>query len=158
MTTLGFERSSSGGIVSAGGSAADLIRLARQLGITDDPHVRQTLAQVVVYERATAMFNARHAERELAGHVPGVEGSIAKLVWTQNLKRIGDAAARFLGPRILADTGTQNTYAWTEHLLGAPATASPAGPTRSSETSSANAASGCPKNRARSKHGPRIDP
>ncbi|MFD6064006.1 acyl-CoA dehydrogenase family protein [Rhodococcus wratislaviensis] len=120
LTTLGFERSSSGGIVSAGGSAADLIRLAKQLGITDDPHVRQTLARVVVYERATAMFNARYAERELAGHVPGVEGSIAKLVWTQNLKRIGDAAARFLGPRILADTGIPNTYAWTEHLLGAP--------------------------------------
>ncbi|QXW04782.1 MULTISPECIES: acyl-CoA dehydrogenase family protein [Rhodococcus] len=120
LTTLGFERSSSGGIVSAGGNAADLIALAKQLGITDDPLVRQTLADVVIHERVTATFNARYAERELAGHVPGVEGSIAKLVWTQNLKRIGDAAAKFLGPRIVADTGAPNTYAWTEHVLGAP--------------------------------------
>ncbi|MFD1811383.1 acyl-CoA dehydrogenase family protein [Rhodococcus gannanensis] len=120
LTTLGFERSSSGGIVSAGGNAADLVRLAQQLGIADDPEVRRTVGDVVAHERATALLNALHAERELAGHVPGIEGSLAKLVWTQNLKRVGDAAARFLGPRILADTGEPNTYAWAEHLLGAP--------------------------------------
>lgn len=120
LTTLGFERSSSGGIVSAGGNAADLVRLAHQLGIADDPDVRRDVGEAVAYERATALLNALHAERELAGRVPGIEGSLAKLVWTQNLKRVGDAAARFLGPRILADTGAANTYAWTEHLLGAP--------------------------------------
>ncbi len=120
LTTLGFERSSSGGIVSAGGDTADLIRLARQLGITGDPAVRQTIADAAVHERATALLNALNAERELAGRIPGVEGSIAKLVWTQNLTRIGDAAAQFLGPRMLANTGEPNTFAWTEHLLGAP--------------------------------------
>jgi alkylation response protein AidB-like acyl-CoA dehydrogenase len=120
LTTLGFERNSSAGIVSAGGNGTDLTRLAQQLGITDDPLVRQRLAEVVVYERAAALMVARYAERELAGSVPGVEGSIGKLVWTQNLKRIGDAAAAFLGPKILADTGEPDTFAWTEHLLGAP--------------------------------------
>jgi alkylation response protein AidB-like acyl-CoA dehydrogenase len=120
LTTLGFERSSSAGIVSAGGNGADLVRLAKSLGISDDPLVRQQLAEVAVYERASALMVARYAERELAGAVPGVEGSIGKLVWTQNLKRIGDAAATFLGPRILADTGAPDTFAWTEHLLGAP--------------------------------------
>jgi alkylation response protein AidB-like acyl-CoA dehydrogenase len=120
LTTLGFERSSSAGIVSAGGNGADLVRLAKSLGITDDPLVRQQLADVAIYERASALMVARYAERELAGAVPGVEGSIGKLVWTQNLKRIGDAAASFLGPQILADTGQPDTFAWTEHLLGAP--------------------------------------
>ncbi|MEK8073087.1 acyl-CoA dehydrogenase family protein [Rhodococcoides navarretei] len=120
LTTLGFERSSSAGIVSAGGNGTDLIRLAKSLGISDDPLVRQQLAEVVVYEQASALMVARYAERELAGAVPGVEGSIGKLVWTQNLKRIGDTAATFLGPRILADTGAPDTFAWTEHLLGAP--------------------------------------
>lgn len=120
LTTLGFERNSSAGIVSAGGNSADLVRLAKSLGITDDPLVRQQLADAAIYERASALMVARYAEREQAGAVPGVEGSIGKLVWTQNLKRIGDAAASFLGPKILADTGEANTYAWTEHLLGAP--------------------------------------
>ncbi|AMY52346.1 acyl-CoA dehydrogenase family protein [Rhodococcus fascians] len=120
LTTLGFERSSSAGIVSAGGNGVDLVRLAKSLGISDDPLVRQQLAEVAVYERASALMVARYAEREMAGAVPGVEGSIGKLVWTQNLKRIGDAAATFLGPRILADTGAPDTFAWTEHLLGAP--------------------------------------
>ncbi|KQU07160.1 acyl-CoA dehydrogenase [Rhodococcus sp. Leaf7] len=120
LTTLGFERSSSAGIVSAGGNSTDLVRLAKSLGISDDPLVRQQLAEVAVYERASALMVARYAERELAGGVPGVEGSIGKLVWTQNLKRIGDAAAAFLGPAILADTGAPDTFAWTEHLLGAP--------------------------------------
>ncbi|MGB3771951.1 MAG: acyl-CoA dehydrogenase family protein [Rhodococcus sp. (in: high G+C Gram-positive bacteria)] len=120
LTTLGFERSSSAGIVSAGGNGEDLVRLAKSLGIADDPLVRQQLAEVAVYERASALMVARYAERELAGAVPGVEGSIGKLVWTQNLKRIGDTAAAFLGPQILADTGAPDTFAWTEHLLGAP--------------------------------------
>ncbi|WP_439030723.1 acyl-CoA dehydrogenase family protein [Gordonia terrae] len=120
LTVLGFERSSSAGIVSAGGNSADLVRLARTLGIADDPLVRQRLGDAAIYERASALMVARNAEREQAGAVPGVEGSIGKLVWTQNLKRVGDAAATFLGTRILADTGEPGTFAWTEHLLGAP--------------------------------------
>jgi alkylation response protein AidB-like acyl-CoA dehydrogenase len=94
--------------------------LARRLSIHDEPLVRQRLANVAVYERASALMVARYAEREQAGHVPGVEGSIGKLVWTQSLKRIGDAAASLLGRSILADTGESDTFAWTEHLLGAP--------------------------------------
>ena len=31
-----------------------------------------------------------------------------------------EAAAAILGPRLAADTGEWGTFAWTEHLLGAP--------------------------------------
>ena len=31
-----------------------------------------------------------------------------------------EAAAAILGPRLAADTGECGTYAWTEHILGAP--------------------------------------
>lgn len=120
LTTLGFERQSSAGIVSAGGNTADLIRLATSMGITGEQDVRGRIAESHVYERAQALMVARYAELEQSGAVPGVEGSIGKLVWTQNLKRIGDAAASFLGHRILADTGEADTFAWTQHLLGAP--------------------------------------
>ncbi|TYQ01560.1 UNVERIFIED_ORG: alkylation response protein AidB-like acyl-CoA dehydrogenase [Gordonia westfalica J30] len=120
LTTLGFERNSSAGIVSAGGNSVDLARLVDRLGLSDDPLARQRLGDAAIYERAAALMVARHAERERAGAVPGVEGSIGKLVWTQNLKRVGDAAASFLGDRIVADTGEPDTFAWSEHLLGAP--------------------------------------
>ncbi|WP_338856252.1 acyl-CoA dehydrogenase family protein [Gordonia hongkongensis] len=120
LTTLGFERNSSAGIVSAGGNSVDLARLVDRLGLTDDPLARQRLGDAAIYERAAAVMVARYAERERAGAVPGVEGSIGKLVWTQNLKRVGDAAASFLGDRIVADTGEPDTFAWSEHLLGAP--------------------------------------
>lgn len=120
LTTLGFERQSSAGIVDAGGNTADLIRLATSLGITEAAEVRGRIAESHIYERAQALMVARYAELEQAGAVPGVEGSIGKLVWTQNLKRVGDAAASFLGHRILADTGEADTFAWTQHLLGAP--------------------------------------
>lgn len=120
LTTLGFERDSSAGIVSAGGNSSDLVRLAQSLGITHDPLVRQRLAEAAIYERASALMVSRYAERVQSGAVPGVEGSVGKLVWTQNLKRIGDAAASFLGPAVIADTGVADTFAWTEHILGAP--------------------------------------
>ena len=120
LTTLGFERNSSAGIVSAGGNSVDLARLVDRLGLTDDPLARQRLGDAAIYERAAAVMVTRYAERERAGAVPGVEGSIGKLVWTQNLKRVGDAAASFLGDRIVADTAEPDTFAWSEHLLGAP--------------------------------------
>lgn len=120
LTTLGFERNSSAGIVSAGGNSVDLARLVDRLGLSDDPLARRRLGDAAIYERAAALMVARYAERERAGAVPGVEGSIGKLVWTQNLKRVGDAAASFLGDRIVADTGEPDTFAWSEHLLGAP--------------------------------------
>ncbi|MBM7415835.1 MULTISPECIES: acyl-CoA dehydrogenase family protein [Nocardiaceae] len=120
LTTLGFERNSSAGIVDAGGNVRDLARLVRQVGVHDDPLTRQRVADVAVYERASALLVARYAERREDGAAPGVEGSIGKIVWTQNLTRIGEAAAHVLGPRLAADTGEADTFAWSEHLLGAP--------------------------------------
>ena len=34
--------------------------------------------------------------------------------------RTTDLVAELLGERLVADTGEWGTYAWTEHLLGAP--------------------------------------
>jgi alkylation response protein AidB-like acyl-CoA dehydrogenase len=38
----------------------------------------------------------------------------------QGLTQIGEVAARGLGPRLTADTGEWGTFAWTNHVLGAP--------------------------------------
>ena len=41
-------------------------------------------------------------------------------MWTANMTRVSDAISTVLGPALLADTGDWGTYAWTEHVLGAP--------------------------------------
>ena len=120
LTTLGFERSGGSQHGSPGGSFRRLIELARHLDLTGDPVVRQELAAVYTASRLLGFVNDRARDRARAGQAPGPEGSIRKLLWTRNLTRTGEVASRLLGPAITADTGEWGTYAWTEHLLGAP--------------------------------------
>ena len=51
---------------------------------------------------------------------PGPAASIGKLVASANLMRIAEVASALLGARITADSGEQDAFAWTEHVLGAP--------------------------------------
>ena len=68
-----------------------------------------------------AQFTNRRAAASLkAGQTPGPEGSLSKLMWTANMKRVSDAISAILGARLVADTGEWGTYAWGEHVLGAP--------------------------------------
>jgi len=120
LTTLGFERSGGTQHGSPGGSFRRLLALARHLGLNEDPTVRQDLAAVFTGTRLLGFVNDRVRAGARAGQPPGPEGSIRKLLWTANLTRTGEVAARMLGPAITADTGEWGTYAWTEHLLGAP--------------------------------------
>jgi alkylation response protein AidB-like acyl-CoA dehydrogenase len=120
LTTLGFERGSSGSGRSVGGSWEQLLALARWLGRTEDPVVRQELASVYAHQRIRAFNAARATASAAAGQPPGPEGSIGKLAWVQGLAEIGRVAAGLLGPRITADTGEWGTFAWSDHLLGAP--------------------------------------
>jgi alkylation response protein AidB-like acyl-CoA dehydrogenase len=41
-------------------------------------------------------------------------------MWTANMARISDAISTILGARLVADTGEWGTFAWGEHVLGAP--------------------------------------
>ena len=122
LTCLGFERDHSGGagVNSAGGSYRRVVATAKHLGLTDDPIIRDMLADLVIHHKVTGMTNARAAANLKAGQVAGPEGSLGKLMWTMNMTRVGEAISRLLGPRLIADTGEWGTYAWSEHVLGAP--------------------------------------
>jgi alkylation response protein AidB-like acyl-CoA dehydrogenase len=120
LTTLGFERSGGSQHGSPGGSFRRLRELAEHLELTGDPLVRQELAELYTATRLLGFLNERVRSAARAGQPVGPEGSIRKLLWSQTLTRTGEAAARFLGPRVAADTGEWGTYAWAEHLLGAP--------------------------------------
>jgi alkylation response protein AidB-like acyl-CoA dehydrogenase len=119
LTTLGFERGGSGER-GVGGSWERLLGLARWLGRTGDPLVRQQLAQVYIHQRVRHMNAARAAAAAAAGQPPGPEGSIGKLLWAAGMTEIGQVAASLLGARLTADTGEWGTFAWNDHILGAP--------------------------------------
>jgi alkylation response protein AidB-like acyl-CoA dehydrogenase len=58
--------------------------------------------------------------RRSGAQVPGPEGSSGKLFFTQGLQLVNETVSMLLGPRLVADTGEWGTYAWAEHVLGAP--------------------------------------
>jgi len=118
LTTLGFERGGSGEV--RGGTYRDVLALARWLGVTSDPVVRQTLARLYCGHQALALTARRAAARARAGGPPGPEGSVGKLLFTRQQKAISDAVEALLGARVTADTGEWGTFAWSAFLLGAP--------------------------------------
>ncbi|HEX6358759.1 acyl-CoA dehydrogenase family protein [Actinophytocola sp.] len=119
--TLAFERTASGaGKRRKGGSVQDVIALARRLGRAGDPLVRQRLADLYVRATLHASTVERVANATAAGRRPGPAASITKLMAAQTLTLTGQVAAEVLGARIAADTGEPGTFAWTQHVLGAP--------------------------------------
>ncbi|WP_367319334.1 acyl-CoA dehydrogenase family protein [Streptomyces sp. HUAS ZL42] len=120
-TTLAFERTASGtGNRRKGGTFSDVLDLARSLGRTADPLVRQRLADLYVRAALRAATVDRVARTSAAGGRPGPEASLTKLMASDLLTRTGQVAAELMGARISADTGEPGTFAWTQHLLGAP--------------------------------------
>jgi alkylation response protein AidB-like acyl-CoA dehydrogenase len=123
LTCLGFERDHSGGGgggSQVGGGFRRVLATARHLGLDGDPVVRQALAELYTHMKVAQYTNRRAAARLKAGQTPGPEGSLGKLMWTANMARVSDVVAQVLGPRLVADTGEWGTFAWGEHVLGAP--------------------------------------
>jgi alkylation response protein AidB-like acyl-CoA dehydrogenase len=121
VTTLMFERTSAcGGVGDAAGSYQRVLLLARHLGLTGDPVVRQQLARLHTESRIASLTAARVRAALLRGEVPGPEGSAGKLILTRVLQRTTEVVGQLLGPRLTADTGEWGTYCWAEYVTGAP--------------------------------------
>jgi alkylation response protein AidB-like acyl-CoA dehydrogenase len=121
MKVLSFERDhSSGAGHTVGGQFSDVLAAARHTGAVADPAIRDALADLYVHAQVEKLTNARVAAKARAGRPPGPEGSISKLLWTQNMTRVGEVARRVIGAGLIADSGEWGTFAWTAHLLGAP--------------------------------------
>jgi alkylation response protein AidB-like acyl-CoA dehydrogenase len=122
LTCLGFERDHSGGGGGGhvGGGFRTVHAVASHFGRTDEPLVRQVLADLFIQHKVTQFTNRRAAAALKAGQTPGPEGSLGKLMWTANMERVSKAISLVLGPKLVADTGEWGTFAWAEHVLGAP--------------------------------------
>jgi alkylation response protein AidB-like acyl-CoA dehydrogenase len=123
LTTLGFERdhsaSGSGAGSRVGGSWRQLLATARAFDAVGRPSARADLMEAYVHLQVEGHLNRRAADLARGG-TPGPEGSLGKIMWTEGMRTISDAAAAVLGPRLVADTGEWGSYAWGEHVLGAP--------------------------------------
>jgi alkylation response protein AidB-like acyl-CoA dehydrogenase len=119
LTVLAHERTTSGGS-RRGGGFDELVMLARHLGRTGEPLVRQGLARAYELKRVRDWVRAAAAAQARATGAPGPGGSITKLMWTIEMAHTSDLAGQLLGPALTADTGEWGTFAWNEHVLGAP--------------------------------------
>jgi alkylation response protein AidB-like acyl-CoA dehydrogenase len=123
LTTLGFERDHSAADRAgprAGGTWEQIVATARTLARTRDPVVRQALTKLYSHARIEAFVNHRAADLRAAGAIPGPEGSLGKLLWTEGMRQMSDVASLLVGPALVADSGQWGTFEWGEHVLGAP--------------------------------------
>jgi len=71
------------------------------------------------FRRDTVAMVLNKGTKIKMGQLRGLEMSIAKLSFTNNLWR-ADFVAEMLGPRLKADTGEWGTYSWHQLLGGIP--------------------------------------
>jgi alkylation response protein AidB-like acyl-CoA dehydrogenase len=120
MTTLANERTMMGG-GSSGPVTADLVELARQVGVADDAVIRQGLA--ASYSRAQIMTYLGYRSRTRANHglPPGPESSVRKVFAAWNLKHNGELALAVQGASgMLVGADAPSGGSWQQSFLGAP--------------------------------------
>ena len=122
LTTLMNERMAigGGGVGSGLNLAGRLQALARHMGMADDPHVRQQLADVLIRHSVNRYTTLRAMAKLRAGQLPGPELSTLKLALTNNMQKMSSVLTSLLGPRLIADTGEWGTYAWSQFVLSVP--------------------------------------
>jgi alkylation response protein AidB-like acyl-CoA dehydrogenase len=76
----------------------DMMATARSRGTSGDPLARQALAAAVVDAHAMRYTAYRNLTRALRGDVPGPEGSIEKLFWSEMYQRQTETGLALLGP------------------------------------------------------------
>jgi alkylation response protein AidB-like acyl-CoA dehydrogenase len=113
-TMLTSERAAIGGGTS-GRSAVQLVALARHLGRTDDPAVRQLLASAYIRECVLGLLQAR----VIGGSDVPAGGSVTKLLYSEHARRTASDAMQLLGA-VGMTSEHPDAAPWVERLLFAP--------------------------------------
>ena len=100
MTTLLHERGTLGMALATRAqiTAAELTEHARQIGRGSDPLVRQRIAQHTIEARALQLNGYRAVSTMKRNGIPGPEGSILKLMWSELNQRMTETAVDIAGP------------------------------------------------------------
>ena len=100
MTTLLHERGTLGMALATRAqiTAAELAEHARKIGRSADPLVRQRIAQYTIEARALQLNGYRAITALKRNGIPGPEGSILKLMWSELNQRMAEMAVDIAGP------------------------------------------------------------
>jgi alkylation response protein AidB-like acyl-CoA dehydrogenase len=100
MTTLLHERGTLGLALATRAqiTAGELAEHARKLGRGGDPLVRQKIAQHTIEARALQLNGYRTVTAVKRNGIPGPEGSILKLMWSELNQRMTETAVDIAGP------------------------------------------------------------
>lgn len=117
ITTLMFERVMGDvvtGSVYEGNvhKMIDLAGIAKKSGkpVLDDPVYRQQLAQSYIDVMALKYHGLRNFSNQAKGEMPGPEGSIGKLLWSEPNQRITEAAIGMMGPGSTITSGPYSIH------------------------------------------------
>ncbi len=115
MTTLLHERGTLGFALATQAEMAlnDALDTAREVTYNgrpaiDDPLVRQRLAQAHVEIQSMRLNNYRALTSVMRTGIPGPEGSLGKLLWSESLKRLYELMLEIEGPAGLVEAGPQS--------------------------------------------------
>jgi alkylation response protein AidB-like acyl-CoA dehydrogenase len=99
MTTLGHERGGRATVQHLGFEREfwELVETARKNGKTSDPVVRQQLAWAFTGVQLMKFSGLRTLAQLAEGREPGPEASVAKLMWSEYHKRLGEIAIGIVG-------------------------------------------------------------
>ena len=99
MTTLLHERGTLGIALTSqlDGNMARLLETAKAIGVAGDPVVRDRIAGLYVELEGLRYTNFRSLTTLMKTGVPGPEGSVAKLCWSETNQRLTSFALELLG-------------------------------------------------------------
>jgi len=122
MTLLGYERGESAATMPIRFKAEldRLLLLAKERGASDDPVMRQRLADCYTKVAIMRWNGMRTLTKFLAGEHPGPDASISKLYWSDYHKVVTELAVDILGLDALVPTGRKPSSAFQADDPGAP--------------------------------------
>ncbi|MEM8925826.1 MAG: acyl-CoA dehydrogenase family protein [Actinomycetota bacterium] len=117
-TLLGFERGvgATTTALAYGAEYEMYVDMARRMGKTDDPLVRQDIARFYTKIQIMKYRGMQALTRYLSGQQPGPESSIGKLFWSHYHQEITESAMNMMGAHATVGFGSE-----TRGGLGAPA-------------------------------------
>jgi alkylation response protein AidB-like acyl-CoA dehydrogenase len=116
LTTLMFERAGLGGgaAISIKIALGQLMELARERGLDQDPIIRQKIADLYINAEALRHTASRGLTQIMKRGQPGPEGSLPKLLWSQTNQALTELAMDIRG-----DEGPVFDSDWTYRFLRA---------------------------------------
>jgi alkylation response protein AidB-like acyl-CoA dehydrogenase len=118
LTVLASERLDSGNLGLE--NADQAVELARNLGRPLTDLERDKVADLVTRSYVQRLTGMRVAAAVVAGDDPGPEASVGKLLATDTMARTSEVVRMLLGPDLTVRSAGWGTWAWSEHVLGAP--------------------------------------